>query len=65
MKPSDKLLYRKREAAQIIGVSVRTLEYRIARGEIKTIHKGKLVRIHRRELEKWAVIDEDKLPVVA
>lgn len=47
-------LIKKPEAAQILGVSVRTLEKMIARGAIPAYKIGpKLVRLRREELEAY------------
>jgi len=50
----DTLLLSKYESAQMLGVSLRTLEYLIARGEITTRRIGKRVLISRTVLEAFA-----------
>lgn len=47
-------LIRKPEAAQILGVSIRTLEKMVARGAIPAYKVGpKLVRLDRGDLERY------------
>jgi excisionase family DNA binding protein len=64
----DMLLLSKHEAAQMLGVSLRTLEYLISRGEITTRRIGRRVLISRSALEVFvsqifppsSVVSEDK-----
>jgi excisionase family DNA binding protein len=64
----DMLLLSKHEAAQMLGVSLRTLEYLISRGEITTRRIGRRVLISRTALEVFvsqisqgsSVVSEDK-----
>jgi len=50
----DSLLSPKREAAQVLGISVRTLETLIALGELKSVRVGRRRLIPRGELERFA-----------
>ncbi len=52
-----KLLYTKKEAAQMLSISVRKLDYLIADGEIKVRRIGKRVTIHIRALQQFASRD--------
>lgn len=51
---NEKLLYGKREAAQLLSVSVRTLDNLIARKELCVRRCGRRVLISRRALEEFA-----------
>jgi excisionase family DNA binding protein len=51
------LLLSKHEAAQLLGVSVRSLEHLISRGEIPTRRIGRRVLICRSALESFAKTD--------
>jgi excisionase family DNA binding protein len=50
----EQLLYSKKQAAQMLSVCVRTLDYLIARGELKTRRMGKRVLVPRGELVRLA-----------
>jgi excisionase family DNA binding protein len=50
----DKLLYGKKEAAQLLSICVATLDQLIARGELKTRRLGKKVMVPRGELVRLA-----------
>jgi excisionase family DNA binding protein len=60
MDLAPKLLYSKKEAAGMLSVSLRSLEYLLARGEIKFIRKGSRTLIHHNELERWAKKDDPR-----
>lgn len=49
----DTLLSPKREAARVLGISVRTLETLIALGELKSVRVGRRRLIPRAELERF------------
>ena len=50
----DSILMSKKSAAQALGISLRTLEYLIDRGDLKARRIGRRVLIERRELERFA-----------
>jgi len=52
MPPSPRLRYTRREAAEILNFSLRTVDYMIARGDIKVLHAGRHVHIHLSEIER-------------
>lgn len=49
-----KFNYTKKEAAYSLGVSVRTVDYLIARGELGTTRIGKRVLVPREVLRRYA-----------
>jgi excisionase family DNA binding protein len=51
---TDRLLYPRKDAAYQLGVSVRTLDYLVARKELETRRIGKKVLITRRSLVRFA-----------
>jgi len=51
---SVKLLYSKKESAQLLSVSLRTVDALIQRGELSTRHVGKRVLITRKSLQEFA-----------
>lgn len=50
----QKFLYDRRSAAASLSVSVRTVDYYIARGELRTIRIGRKVLIPASELKQFA-----------
>jgi hypothetical protein len=54
MNPTDKLLYDRKSAAFALSISIRSLDYLIARGEFDTRRIGKKVLIAATELRKFA-----------
>lgn len=50
----EKLLHTREEVAKILGVSVRGVDSWIRDGLLATVPLGRLVRIHRDELERVA-----------
>jgi hypothetical protein len=50
----ERLLFSRRESAAILNISVRELDYRIARGELAIRRVGRRVLIPGVELEKFA-----------
>jgi excisionase family DNA binding protein len=50
----QKLRYTRREAAIQLAVSVRTVDYRVASGELKPVRDGKRVLFTRQELDRFA-----------
>jgi excisionase family DNA binding protein len=51
---NPRVLYPVVEAAYLLGMSRTEMFARIARHEIKAVHIGKLVRVHRDEIERFA-----------
>ena len=49
-----RLLYSREEAAQILGISLRSVDYAIANEQLTPIRKGDRVLIHVDELERFA-----------
>jgi excisionase family DNA binding protein len=54
MQTTERLLYPRKDAAFQLGVSVRTLDYLIARKELETRRIGKKVLVTRRSLVRFA-----------
>lgn len=55
MQPTtERLLYPRKDAAYQLGVSVRTLDYLIARKELETRRIGKKVLVTRKSLTRFA-----------
>ena len=55
--------YGKKDAARMLGFSVRTLDYRIAQKKIKTTKDGNRVKIARSEILRYGKIN-DTDPVI-
>jgi excisionase family DNA binding protein len=53
-KATSRLLYPRKEAAYLLGISVRSLDYLIANKKLKLQKIGKRVLIRRKELERFA-----------
>ena len=51
---NERLLYPRKDAAHQLGVSTRTLDYMIARGELQTRRVGKKVLVPRASLVRFA-----------
>lgn len=51
--PDAPILLRLREVAQLLGVSLSTVEDMAARGELPVVRIGKSVRVRRDELTAW------------
>jgi excisionase family DNA binding protein len=54
MEPQPKLLYTKREAAQLLSLSVRSIDYLITSCEIASRRVRRRVLIHRDAIERFA-----------
>ena len=52
--PPFRLLYPKREACVLLGISLRKLDYLIAEGRIRARRVGRRTLLERRELERFA-----------
>ena len=53
----ERMLYSRLEAAQILSISLRTLDHVAARGEIRVRRIGRKVLIPRTELERFSRAD--------
>jgi excisionase family DNA binding protein len=58
MSGADKLLT-VAAAAELLGVSVKTVRRRIASGEISVVRIGRSVRIHPKELQRYTIVNWD------
>ena len=54
MEPAPKILYSRAEAAEMLSISVSSLDVLIATGRLKAIRKGRRVLIHLSEIERSA-----------
>lgn len=54
MDPAPKLLYTRKDAADMLSISVSSLDTMIGRGMLRAIRKGRRVLIHKTELERIA-----------
>lgn len=54
MLKTDRLLYSRREAAELLGVSTVTLWKLVRRGELRPMHIGDRPMFSRFELERFA-----------
>jgi len=54
MFASEKVLYTKREAAQLLSISVRSLDYLIFSRQMPTRRIGRRVLVHRDAIEHFA-----------
>jgi excisionase family DNA binding protein len=54
MDPPPKILYTRREAAQMLSICVSSLDVMIARGMLRAVRKGRRVLVHRAELDRVA-----------
>jgi Helix-turn-helix domain len=57
MEPSEKLLYTRVEAAEMLSFSVATLDVAIARGMLRARRNGRRVMIEKREIERFSRAD--------
>jgi excisionase family DNA binding protein len=61
MEPSEKLLFTRKEAAEMLSLSVATLDVAIARGMLRARRQGKRVLVEKRELEKFSRADHPRI----
>ena len=54
MDPAPKLLYTRKDAADMLSISVSSLDTMIGRGMLRAIRKGRRVLVHKTELERVA-----------
>jgi len=57
VEATPKLLYSKREAAHILSLSLRTIDYYIASGALAARRKGRRVLLEYGELQRFASQD--------
>lgn len=55
---SDRLLFSRKEAAAMLGVSERTITYAIDYKRLDVIRIGRRTMLHRNELTRFASIDQ-------
>ena len=65
MSANEKVLYTKREAAQLLSISVRSLDYLIVSRQLTARHVGRRVLIHRDAIEQFARLDHSSIRPVA
>ena len=58
MSGNEKVLYTKREAAQMLSISVRSLDYLIGSRQLAARRIGRRVLIHRDAIEQFARRDD-------
>lgn len=61
MLPSEKLLFTRLEAAEMLSLSVSTLDTALCRGMLRVRRIGRRVMIEKREIEKFARIDHSAI----
>ncbi len=54
MQTTEKVLYTKREAAQLLSISLRSLDYLIFSRQLPTRRVGRRVLVHRDSIEQFA-----------
>ncbi len=54
MSVEEKILYTKREAAELLSISLRSLDYLIFNHQIPTRRIGRRVLVHRDAIEQFA-----------
>jgi excisionase family DNA binding protein len=54
MSAASKVLYTKREAAQLLSISIRSLDYLIFSQQLPTRRIGRRVLVHREAIEQFA-----------
>ena len=54
MQSIEKVLYTKREAAQLLSISLRSLDYLIVSQQLPARRIGRRVLLHRESIEKFA-----------
>jgi excisionase family DNA binding protein len=50
----ERLLLKREEAAELLGMGVRTLDAHVRQGHVQAVYLGRLVRFDRAELERVA-----------
>jgi excisionase family DNA binding protein len=57
MDPAPKIVYSRAEAAEMLSISVSSLDVLIATGRLKATRKGRRVLIHAAEIERMATLE--------
>jgi len=65
MSGNEKVLYTKREAAQMLSISVRSLDYLIVSRQLAARRIGRRVLIHRDAIEQFARLDHSSIRPLA
>lgn len=61
MTPGEKLVYTRDEAAELLMISVSSVDMMIRRGMLKVARKGRLVLIPKAEVERAARTDMPRI----
>lgn len=61
MEPSEKLLYTLAESAEMLSLSLSTLQVAVGRGMLRARRQGRRVLIARSELERFARADHPRI----
>jgi excisionase family DNA binding protein len=61
MLPSEKLLFSRREAAELLSLSVSTLDVAVAQGMIRVRRMGRRVMFEKREIERFSRMDHQRI----
>ena len=65
MQPTQKVLYTKREAAQLLSISLRSLDYLIFSQQLPARRIGRRVLVHRDSIEQFARRDHVSIRMAA
>jgi excisionase family DNA binding protein len=61
MQPSEKLLFTRAEAAEMLSISMATLDVAIARGMLRSRRMGRRVMLEKRKLEAFSRSDHPRI----
>lgn len=61
MDPAPKVLYSRQEAAEMLGLSLSSVQELMHRGLLKGIRKGRRLLLHRTDLERFAAQDTPQI----
>lgn len=61
MAPAPKILFTRAEAAEMLSLSVDSIQELIHRGLLRGVQKGRRVFLHRDELERFAAEDTPQI----
>jgi len=64
MELPSKVLYTRREAAQLLSISPRSLDYLIVSHQMPTRRIGRRVLVHRDSIEQFARVDHASIHAV-
>jgi len=65
MAATEKVLYTKREAAQLLSISLRSIDYLIFNQQLPARRIGRRVLVHRDSIEQFARRDHVSIRVAA